>query len=177
MSQIRNSSLACVIFVLAVFGCADSVTPSNAQNDAEDQIQDRNSDAARQLRQKAFDRKSFDRVEPQDAAPVTGEVPDDLLQKIFTDLESRTSGSQTDFELLRAEAVRWSDGALGCPEPGTMYQQVQVDGYRVVIRFQEKEYDYRASDRGFFMICPGLPLKNRENPRQKNGAPVEAPKF
>lgn len=150
---------------LALFGCAESVTPFNAQDNAANPIEDRNSDAVRELRQKAFERKAIERVDTQEPAPVTGEVPAIFLQKIYADLESSTGGSPSDFELLRGEAMQWNDSALGCAEPGMMYQQVPMDGYWVVIMYQGKEYDYRASDRGFFKLCPGVPLTRAASPK------------
>ena len=41
---------------------------------------------------------------------------------------------RADLKVLSAEAVTWSDGSLGCPEPGMMYTQALVPGYRVQIR-------------------------------------------
>ena len=54
----------------------------------------------------------------------------------------------------RAQAVTWSDGSLGCPEPGQMYTQALVDGYWVVLRAGGQEYDFRASQRGEVKLCP-----------------------
>ena len=34
--------------------------------------------------------------------------------------------------LIRDEAVTWSDGSLGCPQPGEYYTQVLVPGYWIV---------------------------------------------
>jgi hypothetical protein len=31
------------------------------------------------------------------------------------------------------QEVVWNDGSLGCPQPGTMYTQAQVPGYRITI--------------------------------------------
>ena len=145
-----------VVLGVAMIGGAESITSSSAQDNAAEPIVDRTSDAAKELRQKESERKAFERIEPQESASVRGEVPDDLLEKIYADLESRTGGRQSDFELRSAEAVRWNDASLGCAEPGSMYQQVLTDGFRVVIKYQQKEYDYRAADRDYFKLCPGL---------------------
>jgi hypothetical protein len=37
-----------------------------------------------------------------------------------------------------------------------MYTQALVDGYWVVLAVGEQEYDYRASDTGYFFLCEGL---------------------
>lgn len=85
--------------------------------------------------------------------PILGEVPDDLLAQIFQDLQQNQGRSPELAELLRAEAVTWPDGSLGCPEPGQMYTMALVDGYWVQIRVGDEIYDYRASQRGTFKLC------------------------
>ncbi len=90
--------------------------------------------------------------------PVTGEVPEDLLQAIIRDLSQKTGAEAGAITVARAEAVTWNDGSLGCPQPGMMYTQSIVSGYWVVLTLGEKEYDYRASQAGYFLQCEkGLP--------------------
>ena len=60
--------------------------------------------------------------------------------------------------VIRAEAVTWSDGALGCPEPGGMYTQALVDGYQVVIEVDGQEYDYRVGHGTDVRLCEKPPL-------------------
>ncbi|MDJ0906608.1 MAG: hypothetical protein QNI96_11355 [Woeseiaceae bacterium] len=102
-----------------------------------------------------------------DQAPeggVTGEVPEDLMDKIFADLEGRTGAQRAEFETLQAQAVQWNDGALGCPEPGQVYTQAIVDGFRVVLKHEGKTYDYHAAAKGFFKLCTGFRPNRSENP-------------
>ena len=88
-------------------------------------------------------------------APATGEVPADLLEKIYADLVEQETLRREDIEVERSESVIWSDGSLGCPEPGVMYTQAQVPGYWIVLRSGGKQYDYRASEKGQFRRCKG----------------------
>jgi hypothetical protein len=90
-------------------------------------------------------------VSPQ--APVAGEVPQDLLEAILQDAEERTGVEQAQITLLRAEAVTWRDGSLGCPQPGMMYTQALVPGYRVVLEAGGRQLDYHASESGYFLPC------------------------
>jgi hypothetical protein len=85
--------------------------------------------------------------------PVTGETPQNLLDTILADLKERTGSSREEITVIRDQAVTWSDGSLGCPQPGVFYTQALVPGYWVVLQIGEKEYDYRASDRGYFVLC------------------------
>lgn len=100
----------------------------------------------------------------QGTAPVTGEVPQALLQAIMADLSARTGVAPAAMAVVRAESVVWGDGSLGCPEPGMMYTQALVDGYWVVLKVNAREYDYRASQTGYFRLCEG-----------KGGGPVVGP--
>lgn len=56
--------------------------------------------------------------------------------------------------LVSADSVTWSDGSLGCPQPGMMYTQALVPGWRIVLRGPAGEMDYHASARGALVLCP-----------------------
>ncbi|MGD2159362.1 MAG: hypothetical protein PVG32_20970, partial [Anaerolineales bacterium] len=91
-------------------------------------------------------------------APVIGEVPQDLLDAILSDLQERHDIDPEAVTIIRAESITWSDGSLGCPQPGVMYTQALVDGYWIVLEVDGKQYDYRASQSGYFTLCgEGLP--------------------
>lgn len=83
---------------------------------------------------------------------VTGAVPAELLAAIMADAESRAATSAA-LTVVRAESVTWSDGSLGCPEPGMMYTQALVDGYWVVLDSGGQQMDYRATANGSFKLC------------------------
>jgi len=97
-----------------------------------------------------------DPVTPGDLSPpVTGEVPASLLEDIRADLAQRSGVTQEAILVIRDQAVTWSDGSLGCPQPGIFYTQALVPGYWVVLQVGEKQYDYRASQSGYFFLCEG----------------------
>ena len=93
--------------------------------------------------------------EPDDRAAVTGEVPEEMLDAIMAELSRKYGVPTESVEVVRAESKVWNDGSLGCPQPGVMYTQALVDGYHIVLRHGEQEYDYRASARGYFFLCSG----------------------
>ena len=72
----------------------------------------------------------------------------------LADAAKRTGLKRTDLKVLSAEAVTWSDGSLGCPQPGMMYTQALVPGYRVLIRAGGQDLDYHASRMGLPALCP-----------------------
>lgn len=99
-----------------------------------------------------------ERVPQPEGQAATGEVPEDLLDVLRDDLSKRTGAERASFELVRAEAAAWSDGSLGCPEPDVVYRHEPVSGYRVVLRHDDREYDYRAVSADRFILCPAAPL-------------------
>jgi hypothetical protein len=85
----------------------------------------------------------------------------DLVNDAMVDLATHLGVAETDIELISMEAVTWSDGSLGCPEPGKSYTQALVDGHRIVLGYGERAYVYHSGgDRGPF-LCP--------NPDSKDG--------
>lgn len=92
-------------------------------------------------------------IAPDNDAPVTGEVPADLLAAILADAADRSGLDAAEIEELRAESTTWPDGSLGCPEPGQVYTQALVDGYHIVLDAAGDELDYRATTSGSFQLC------------------------
>jgi hypothetical protein len=86
---------------------------------------------------------------------VDGEVPKELLDEILADLATRLQVDPAAITVLRAQEVVWNDGSLGCPKPGAFYTQALVTGYHVILQVEAQDYDYRASERGYFFLCEG----------------------
>lgn len=82
-----------------------------------------------------------------------GEVPQDLLGAMVADLAQRLSVDPTAVAVVTGEAITWPDGAMGCPQPGMVYQQVLIDGYKVVLAVGADEYAYHAAAAGDFLLC------------------------
>jgi hypothetical protein len=98
---------------------------------------------------------------------VTGEVPAELLERMVADLAQRLDVENDAISLVIAQSVTWSDGSLGCPQPDMLYTQALVPGYRVVLAAAARQYDYRASSRGYFFLC--------ESPQVAPRRPGESP--
>jgi hypothetical protein len=76
----------------------------------------------------------------------------ELLTQVRRDLAERLGVEEASIETLRVGQVEWSDGSLGCPEPGKAYTEAVEPGYRVVLRAGEQTYEYHtAQDR--FVLC------------------------
>lgn len=98
----------------------------------------------------------------------TSAVPADLLRAARTDLDRRLADAKLAgaVRVVAAEAVTWSDGSIGCPQPGMNYTMALVPGYRVVFAVAQGEgerlYAYHAGRRG--------PLQYCERPSPPSGA-------
>jgi hypothetical protein len=69
------------------------------------------------------------------------EVSEARWDAIVADLRSRgVTGAPA---LVSAQAVTWSSGALGCPQPGRSYTQAMVEGMQVVVTASGRSFDYR----------------------------------
>lgn len=79
-------------------------------------------------------------------------IPATHWAAILADLERRgapTSG----LEVVRAVAVTWPNGSLGCPKPGMSYTQALIDGYQVVVKAGGTTYDYRFGSTSAPRLC------------------------
>lgn len=161
MMEIPRSTL--LLLAIVAYGCAGNSGPgedppatewTDAQREAE--IEKR-VEARRQLAE-----RRPERVPAEEPAPVTGEVPEELLDAIREDLAQRLGVDTKGLQPVRAESVNWNDGSLGCPRPDQVYTQAITPGYHVVFEVDETYYDYRATRKGFFMLCE-LPVLTRPN--------------
>lgn len=94
--------------------------------------------------------------------PVMNEVPIPIplgsyLEKIVTeaknDLAQRLAIDVGQIELLEATSIIWPDGSLGCPQPGMLYTQVQVDGVRLRFRVKDHIYEYHSGGTRAPFLC------------------------
>lgn len=70
-----------------------------------------------------------------------------LIDGARDDLARRTGVAKDSIEVVTALAVVWPDGGLGCPRPGIVYPQVQVDGLFVQLRAAGELYNYHGDSR------------------------------
>ncbi len=94
--------------------------------------------------------------QPLPAQPAMNSDLQSLVRDALADASRRTGLGASALEVKSAQAVTWSDGSLGCPEPGMLYTQALVPGYRILIRAGAELLDYHASARGpaQLVLCP-----------------------
>jgi hypothetical protein len=77
-----------------------------------------------------------------------------VTEAALADAARRSGLEQGALKVLSAAAVTWSDGSLGCPQPGMMYTQALVPGYRVRIEAGGQVLDYHVGTSGQPTLCP-----------------------
>jgi hypothetical protein len=67
-----------------------------------------------------------------------------IVDAARADLARRQSVALEAVELVEMRTVVWPDGGLGCPRPGMVYPQVQVDGLLIRLRIGDRTFDYHG---------------------------------
>lgn len=80
------------------------------------------------------------------------DAPPEVAQAV-ADAAERSGRDTGDVEVVRFEQVTWPDGAIGCPEPGEMYTQALVDGYRIVVSIGDEQLTYHGADGQEPFLC------------------------
>lgn len=75
----------------------------------------------------------------------------------LADLATRLAVTADAIEIVEARPVVWPDGSLGCPQPGMMYPQVQVEGIVIRLRAAGAEYQYHGGGRREPFLCETPP--------------------
>ena len=103
---------------------------------------------------------------PVNPSPVADSALEVLIARAKDDLSARLSVDLATIAVLRADAVNWSDGSLGCPQPDMNYAQVITPGYLIVLEANGVSFEYHASRGTEVVYC-----KNPMPP--SSGAPMD----
>lgn len=103
-------------------------------------------------------------------------IPGEVRRAVVADAAKRFKVAESAVVLTRAEQVTWPDGSLGCPQPGLMYTQMLVEGFRVAAKTTEGELLYHTDSRGNVVNCAGGIRGQRPADAAREGiAPRTAP--
>ena len=89
------------------------------------------------------------------------QIPREVRRAVVADAAKRFKVAASAVVLTHAEQVTWSDGSLGCPEPGRVYAQMLVGGFRVVAKTSGGELTYNTDARGTVKSCAIAPAIRR----------------
>jgi hypothetical protein len=85
---------------------------------------------------------------------IVTKTPAAMIEAALDDAANRSTTARADIKVISEEAVTWPDGSLGCPQPGMLYTQALVPGYRIVLQAGEQTLNYHAMSRGKPVFCP-----------------------
>ena len=90
----------------------------------------------------------------QAGSPVaTAAVPRAVRRAVAKDAARRFGVAESAVVLSGAEQVTWRDGSLGCPQPGQMYTQALVPGFRLTATTAEGTFLYHTDSQGQVLVC------------------------
>jgi hypothetical protein len=69
---------------------------------------------------------------------------DPHVQDAIDQLAADEGVDRGQIEVVLAQRVTWPDGSIGCPEPGMMYTQALVEGYRILLAVHGEEVAYHG---------------------------------
>lgn len=86
-------------------------------------------------------------------------------QEIILSLEQTAQAAQVAYatlnnisvdsvQILEAQEVVWSSGAVGCPRPGLSYTQALIEGYRILVSRGSDQAYYHSSRGQKPFLCP-----------------------
>lgn len=112
-------------------------------------------------------------TEPAPVEPTTPDEPEDdvtgdadlpaEVEAAIEDLAEHLGIPAEEVTVMSFESVTWSDGAIGCPEPGMSYTQALVPGTRLVLEADGAEYHYHAGQEPDLVRCDRTPQEPAEN--------------
>jgi len=79
-----------------------------------------------------------------------------LIDKAITDLAQRLSIPVAQIKLMEAREVVWPDASMGCPQPGTVYAQVPVDGLLIRLGIGKEMYFYHTDGKADPFLCESI---------------------
>jgi hypothetical protein len=90
---------------------------------------------------------------PEGKPVAAASIPKAVRRAVVADAAQRFRVARSAVVITRAESVTWTDASLGCAEPGQMYTQALVPGFRVAAKTAEGELEYHADAGGRIVSC------------------------
>ena len=84
---------------------------------------------------------------------VTGDAPAAIVDDIVRQVSDETGLDPGEISVDVAIAKVWTDGSLGCAEPGFVYTQQQAAGYQIELSADGRAWSYRVRENGEVVTC------------------------
>lgn len=98
-------------------------------------------------------------AQPAGTPVATANIPREVRRAVVADAARRFEVAESAVVLSAAEQVTWSDGSLGCPQPGMSYTQALVPGFRLVASTSAGRMLYHTDSRGQVVTCAQPPAR------------------
>lgn len=86
--------------------------------------------------------------------PGANDLPASITDPVVAEIAKVAGVPVTEVTIVSAESVTFPDGSLGCPQPGMVYTQALVDGWKIVATAGGTTYDYRGTGAKFRQCSP-----------------------
>ncbi len=83
-------------------------------------------------------------TKPENVTNATNQTIPPVVDIAKNDLAKKLNITVEQVSVISIEKVDWPDTSLGYPEEGKMYAQVITPGYRIVLKAQDKSYEYHS---------------------------------
>jgi hypothetical protein len=90
--------------------------------------------------------------------PAVSPPVEKFVARAKQDLASQLTVTVDQIILVEAMPITWPDAALGCPDPGKVYAQGTVPGYRITLEANGVNYIYHTDQTGKMVLCPEVNL-------------------
>jgi hypothetical protein len=98
---------------------------------------------------------------PAELSPEVSRQTTEAIQ----DLSGRLGIPSGEIQAVSEKRVTWRDGSLGCPKEGMMYTQALIEGTRIVLRVEGRDYQYHSGQGRAPFYC-----ENPVGPASKSSA-------
>ena len=68
-----------------------------------------------------------------------------IIELCRQDLAGLLGVKASQIQFVSCENTVWNDSALGFPEKGLFYMQVLIDGYRIILSYEGRDYEYHTN--------------------------------
>ncbi len=87
---------------------------------------------------------------PGGAEPAVGQTKADLARRKGIDKDK--------IAVVAIDSVDWPDTSLGYPEPGMMYAQIITPGYKILLSYEGKIYEFHSGKEDRVIFCESRSL-------------------
>ena len=153
----RSATVLAVVAVVVAVACGTDPnglepTPPDDAPGASDPDDDEPADPGEDISREPREEDDVDDAAPRPDDDITISDSREVALAI-ADAEERTDVAAGDIDVVEFALVTWPDGAIGCPEPGVVYTQALVDGYRIVLDADGTQLTYHGATGADPFLC------------------------